>query len=72
MAGTDLRDPGFRYVIQTKSHGELTLHPRDAKRTVDKRNPAAAAETVWECTVNGVVLRLWPEEIVKFDMQEVR
>ena len=72
MTASDLREPGFRYVFDTLSVGQITCHPRDAKRVVDRRGPYAPPETVWEITVGGVVRRFWPEEIVRFEMEPVK
>ena len=68
---TDLRDPGFRYVFRLADGGVVQAHPRDAIRVLDKRTPQSDPATVWEVRVNGVIRRLWPEEIVSVEQEAV-
>lgn len=68
--GVDLRDPGYRYVFVLTSGETLTVEKRDAKRVVDKRTAMSDPETLWELTVNGVVRRVWMDEITDWRQEE--
>ncbi len=69
---TNLRDPGFRYVFRLADGEVVHAHPRDAIRVMDRRNDGAPVQTVWEVRVNGVIRRLWPEEIAGVEQEAVR
>lgn len=69
-----IRDPGFRYVFRLADGGSVEVHPRDAQRVIDSRTrpPNERPEVVWEILVNGVVRRLWPEDIVGVEQEAVK
>jgi hypothetical protein len=65
------KEPTWRYRIRLAAGGELVLDPRDCVRVIDSRIPApnASPQTVWEVRVNGVVRRLWPEDIAGIEQE---
>lgn len=63
--------PTFRYVFRLADGETLLAEPRQARRTVDRRNDAAPTVTVWEVESNGIIRRLWPEDIVSWAQEEV-
>jgi hypothetical protein len=63
--------PTWRYRIRLTAGGEVLVDPRDCRRVIDKRNDAAAPQTVWEVAVDGVVHRLWPEDIAGIEQEAV-
>lgn len=65
--------PTWRYRIRLAGGGELVMDPRDCRRVIDSRTkpPNERPVTVWEVTVNGVVRRLWPEDIAGIEQEAV-
>lgn len=64
--------PLYRHVFRLTNGKTLICAPRDAIRTVDRRSDQAPAETVWEVTSPaGIVHRLWPEDIVSWNVEDV-
>jgi hypothetical protein len=63
------KEPDWRYRVTLAAGGELLVDPRDCKRVIDKRTPRSPAVTVWEVRVNGVIRRLWPEDIARIDQE---
>ncbi len=66
--------PTFRHVFRLSDGEVLRCAPRDARRTVAKREermPDHMAEVVWEVTLeSGIVRRLWPEDVVEWTQEE--
>jgi hypothetical protein len=65
------KEPTWRYRIRLADGGELFLDPRDCVRVIDSRTkpPNERPETVWEVRVNGVIRRLWPEDIADIEQE---
>ncbi len=66
-------EPTWRYRVTLAAGGEILAHPRDCRRTIDSRTPPPneIPQTVWEININGVIRRLWPEDIARIDQEPV-
>lgn len=63
----------LRHVFRLADGETLILPQRAARRTVDRRGDGAPVETVWEVqTESGLIRRLWPEDIVSWDVEDGR
>lgn len=60
----------FRYVFTMRDGETITAAPTEARRVIDTRVPGAKPETVWEIQVRGLWRRFWPEDIVRYLMDE--
>ncbi len=69
--GLYAKEPDWQYRIRLNAGGEIVAAPRDCIRVLDKRTPQASPQTVWEVRVNGVVRRLWPEDIAGIEQESV-
>lgn len=67
------RAPARRHVFRLADGETLIVPHADARRTLDKRGGAYTRPQVcWEVTLaTGVVRRLWPEDVVSWDVEEL-
>ena len=67
------KEPDWRYRITLAAGGEIIAAPRDTRRVIDSRTPPPneRPQTVWEVQVNGIIRRLWPEDIAAINQEPV-
>lgn len=64
--------PAAVHVFRTRSGETIRVPWSRARRTMDKRAPGLDPEVVWEITQDsGLILRLWPEDVLSWQAEEV-
>lgn len=65
-------EPGYRHVFRLRDEETIVCDPRLAKRTLDRRSDDAPVEQVWELTLpSGLIRRVWPGELLRWEQEEV-
>lgn len=64
--------PPFRWRITLRTGDTILVPPNHVKRTLDKRFPNAPPLVVYEVQLpNGLVTRLWPEDIASLEQEGI-
>ncbi len=63
------RQPDFRHIFQLTDGETITVPHAAAKRTIDRRG--LGDETVWEVQTHNGLRRLWPEDIKRWNVEQL-
>jgi hypothetical protein len=62
------RQREFRWQIKTADGETIVAAPSEVERVIDRRGEWEKPRVVYEVKINGIIRRLWPEDITNMDM----